>query len=329
MRAVKVPNPEGEKIRYILVEKRVLLSEYKVDHDKKYIYFPVKSETDIPGYKTIEHSFQKREHPPSLDKFDIRSLDIIGDIAVIDIPEEAESQKEDIARALLARKPIKTVVEKSSKVQGEHRTRELTYIMGEQKFETMHKEYGLLFKVHVDTVYFNPRLATERMRIAKMVTPGEVVADMFCGVGPFSLLVSKFSKAEKIYAIDINPHAVTFLKENITLNHCNNVIPILGDAKEKIKIVGHVDRIIMNLPHSAFEFLPAALPCGDIIHYYRITSDIQGEIDNIRQLSGKMGINVDIIDWSTVKSYSPDMEMYRVDIGQLKQKGKKVINNNY
>ncbi|MGD2247830.1 MAG: class I SAM-dependent methyltransferase family protein [Candidatus Methanofastidiosia archaeon] len=318
MHAVKVPKQEGEKIRRILVENKVLLPEYKVDHDKKYIYFPVKSGAGIPGYKTVEHSFQKREHPPSLDTFDIRSLDIIGDIAVIDIPEEAP-HKNDIAKALLARKPIKTVVEKSSKVQGEHRTRELTHIMGEQKFETVHKEYGLLYKVNIDTVYFNPRLATERMRITKMVTPGEVVADMFCGVGPFSLLISKFSKAETIYAIDINPHAIALLKENITLNHCDNVIPILGDSKEKIKTVGHVNRIIMNLPHSAFEFLPVALPCGDIIHYYRITSDIQGEIDNIRLLSGKMGTNIDIIDWSVVKSYSPDMEMYRVDIGQLKK----------
>lgn len=319
MRAVKVPKLKGEKIRRILVEKEILASEYRVDHDKTHIYFPVKE--DIPGLKIVEHSFEKRECLPSLDKFDIRSFDVIGDIAVIDIPEEAISQKEDIAKALLARKSIKTVVEKSSKIKGTFRTRKMKYIKGEKKFETVHKEYGLLFKVNINTVYFNPRLATERMRITKKVTPGEIVTDMFCGVGPFSLMISTFSQAEKVYAIDINPHAVALLRENIALNHCDNIVPILGDAKEKIKKAGKVDRIIMNLPHSSFEFLPAALPYGNIIHYYRITSDIQKEIKNIHQISNNMKINTTIDGWSAVKSYSPDMEMYRVDI-YVKKYGK-------
>jgi len=37
------------------------------------------------------------------------------------------------------------------------------------------------------------------MRIAKKVNPREVVCDMFCGVGPFSIMIAKYSEAEKIY----------------------------------------------------------------------------------------------------------------------------------
>lgn len=312
MLGLKVPKPEGEKLRQILIQKRVLLSDYKIKRDETFIYFPVKE--GFPGYETVECSFEKRmTHPASVRKFGISSFDIIGDIAIVDIPEELQEEKEEIARALLTRKPIKTVVQKISKVQGEFRVRTFQHLLGEEKSETVHTEYGLKFKVDINDVYFNPRLSSERLRIAKKVNPGEVVTDMFCGVGPFSVMISKFSQAEKVYAIDINPAAIQLLKDNLKLNKIRNVIPILGDAQEEIPKIGRTDRIIMNLPQKAFEFLPQALQYGGIIHYYTITPDIQGEVEKIKTLQHE-GITLEIIQYRTVKSYSPDMELYRVDI---------------
>lgn len=305
-----MPRSEGEKVRKILIEKNMLLTNYKIKRNETFIYFPVKE--GIPGYDITECTFEKRApHPGSVKKYGISSFDTIGDIAIVDIPEELQHKKEEIAETLLTRKPINTVVEKVSKVKGEFRTRNYQYILGEKKCETYHKEHGLTFKVDINQVYFNPRLATERLRIAEKVTPGERVTDMFCGVGPFSLMIAKFSPAEKIFAIDINPKAIELLKENLKINNINNVTPILGDAKEEISRVGHTDRIIMNLPQKALEFLPHALQYGDIIHYYTITADMQGEIEKINGLTDG---NCEISHYRTVKSYSPDMELYRIDI---------------
>lgn len=286
------------------------MPNYKIKRDETFISFPVKE--SIPGYETTECTFEQRTpHPESVKKYGISSFDTIGDIAIVDIPEALQHQKKEIAETLLTRKPINTVVEKVSKVKGEFRTRKYQYILGEKKWVTYHKEYGLTFKVDINHVYFNPRLATERLRIAEKVTPGEKVTDMFCGVGPFSLMIAKFSSADKIFAIDINPAAIELLKENLKINNIKNVTPILGDAKEEISKIGHTDRIIMNLPQRAFEFLPHALQYGDIIHYYTITADIQGEIEKIRMLADG---NCEISHYRTVKSYSPDMELYRIDI---------------
>lgn len=312
MRGLKVPKREGEKVRQELIQQGLLLSRYKIKKDEFFIYFPVKE--GIPGYDVVECSFEEKVKPPeSLKKFGISSFDIIGDIAVVDIPEDVQDQRNEIAQALLNRKPIRTVVQKGSKVQGEYRTRTFEYLAGEQKSETVHTEYGLKFKVDISTVYFNPRLATERLRIAQKVEAHEIVTDMFCGVGPFSLMIAQYSEAEKIYSIDINPKAIQLLKENIKLNKIKNVIPILGDAKKEIAKIGSSDRIIMNLPQKTFEFLPEALQYGRIIHYYRITSDLQGEVERIKALATKMR-PIEIIQYCTVKSYAPDMELYRIDI---------------
>lgn len=310
MRGLKVPKQDGEKVRKALIEQGLLVPGYKVLRDELYIYFPVKG--DIPGYDTVDVLFEERiKHPASLQEFGLRSFDIIGDIAVIDIPEG--EKKQDIVTALLSRKPIHTVVQRAP-VNGEFRTRVCQHLGGDQKSETIHTEYGLRFKVDINTVYFNPRLSTERWRIAQKVNPGEIVCDMFCGIGPFSLMIAKYAEAEKIYAIDINPEAIAFLKENIQLNRITNVVPVLGDAKKEIKKIGTVDRIIMNLPQKSFSFLPEALQHGSIIHYYRITADIQGEIDCITQLGDALGIVLTVIQYRTVKSFSPDMDFYRIDI---------------
>lgn len=46
---------------------------------------------------------------------------------------------------------------------------------------------------------------------------------MFAGVGPYSILLAKSKKPAKVIAIDKNPDAVYYLKENISLNSVKNI----------------------------------------------------------------------------------------------------------
>ena len=79
---------------------------------------------------------------------------------------------------------------------------------------------------------------------------------MFAGVGPYSILIAKSKKPSKVLAIDKNPDAVRYLRENIILNSAKNIEAIEGDAREEAKrFAGTADHVIMNLPHNAFEFL--------------------------------------------------------------------------
>lgn len=208
-----------------------------------------------------------------------KSFDIVGDIAVIKVPEEVEEHKRTIAEAVMrANKHVKTVLNQTSPVHGTLRLRELEWIAGEKKTTTIHHEFGCVYKIDLAKAYFSPRLSYERNRIATLVKPGEVVVNMFAGVGCYSIIIARNSEAEKIYSMDINPDAVGLMEENIKLNRVGyRVVPILGDAREVIKgsLRELADRVLMPLPERAYDYIETAnaalKPDGGWIHYYDFT----------------------------------------------------------
>ncbi len=205
-----------------------------------------------------------------------RSFDVVGGIAVIRVPESLRKRNKIIAEAVMqANKHVKTVLLQASPVFDEFRLRKLKWIAGERRTETIHKEHDCVFKVDLAKCYFSPRLSYERMRIARQVQPGEVIVNMFAGVGCFSIVIAKHSQASKIYSIDLNPDAVHFMFENVLLNRVHSRVAVIqGDAKAVIKesLRNCADRVLMPLPEKAYEYLDYALlalkPAGGRIHYY-------------------------------------------------------------
>jgi tRNA (guanine37-N1)-methyltransferase len=209
-----------------------------------------------------------------------RSMDIVGDIAIIEIPPDLHTHKKLIGEAVLTvHKNVKTVLAKAGVVSGTYRVREFSLIAGEPKTETVHKEYNCKYNVDLAKAYFSPRLSYEHKRVASLVQEGETVIDMFAGIGPFSILIAKTHQNVKTYAVDANPSAAGFLKKNIRLNRVEGKVnSILGDAKEVVeaKFRGVADRVVMNLPEKAIEFVDAACkalkPAGGIVHFYCFVS---------------------------------------------------------
>jgi len=113
------------------------------------------------------------------------------------------------------------------------------------------------------------------MRIAELIQPGEVILNMFAGVGCYSISIAKHSEPLKVYSVDVNPSAFQYLHENIRLNRVADVvIPIQGDAKKvtEKELQNVADRVLMPLPERAYEYLGYAMlalkPAGGWIHYY-------------------------------------------------------------
>jgi len=204
-----------------------------------------------------------------------KSYDIVGDIAVIRVPENLKQHSRLIAETVMqTHKRVKTVLRQVSPVSGDLRIRKLKWVAGERRTETVYREFGCFFRVDLAKCYFSPRLSHERMRIAQLVQPSEVVVNVFAGVGCYSILIAKHSRAEKIYSIDISSFAVQHMRENVELNKVwQQVIPIQGDAKEVIeeKLRSVADRVLMPLPERAYEYLEWAVlavkPTGGWIHY--------------------------------------------------------------
>ncbi len=225
--------------------------------------------------KTLKSILKGKLQPQELDNL-IKSYDIIGDVAIIRVPESLKSQSRIIAEAIMqTHKHVKTVLRQASAVSGDFRLRQLEWIAGAKKTETQHREFGCVFRVDLEQCYFSPRLSFERMRVAGLVKLNESVVNMFAGVGSFSVLIAKHSKAETVYSVDVNPAAVKFMRENIRLNRVQRqVIPILSDAKQVAveRLQNMVDRVLMPLPEKAYEYLDFAVVAlkqqGGWIHYY-------------------------------------------------------------
>jgi len=232
-----------------------------------------------------------------------KSIDFIGNIAVVEVPKELWEHRFLIGQAILmAHKHVSSVFAKASSVEGEFRLRKFEHIGGKYITETIHKEYGCLFKLDVEKVYFSPRLSFEHWRVANLIRDSEVVFDMFTGVGPFAILAAKLKNIE-IYAVDINPYCIKYLKENMRLNKLKGKIyPILDDARKiAVKLRGMVDRVIMNHPTQAMKFLDKACisikPEGGIIHFYTFaqTNKINEILKSVKKKITESGRHLDKI----------------------------------
>jgi tRNA (guanine37-N1)-methyltransferase len=165
------------------------------------------------------------------------------------------------------------------------------------------------------------------MRIAQLVKQGEVVINMFAGVGCFSIIIAKHSEASKIFSIDLNPKAVELMRENIILNRVEGrVEAILGDAWKVIetKFRGKADRVLMPLPSKAFEYLDIALLAlrsrGGMIHYYDFIHVKKGEnpenrmIEKIKEKMAHLHIRFKVVSSRIVRAVGPNWFQVVLDL---------------
>jgi tRNA (guanine37-N1)-methyltransferase len=299
-----IPKKLGQKA--IQLVRGLQLFDYSLEINQKNnsIFIPLNKkpnpsilkiiEKDLPQSKILEFNFciRKKQRvipidflaeklPKNLLSYVPKSIDFIGDIAIIEIPKELEENKKLIGEVILnSHKQTNTVLTKSGAVKGLFRIRDLEYLAGENKTTAIYKEYGHQYHVDVAKTYFSPRLSAEHNRVASQVKKGEKIIDLFAGVGPFAIPIASKNERIKVYAIDINPSAIDLLKKNILLNRVEKqVVTFLGDARDIVyeTLSNKADRIIMNLPEKATEFLDVAYnalkPEGGIIHYYSFVYD--------------------------------------------------------
>lgn len=324
MRAVKVKPSEAEKVRKKLSELGMFNSNYHVKRDEKYVYFPIMNEFESKEFEIVEIEMDERNNRKKLRDYlnleNLRSFDVIGDIAIVEIPEEYSNLEKEIGEAILnSHKNINTVLRKDSSVHGEYRVRNTRYICGENKTETLHKEKGVKLKVDVSKVYFSPRLSHERERILEQVKDNEVILGLFSGVGPFPLILAKH-KNVKAYSIELNPLGHKYALENIKLNKLEKkVIAVEGDVREILKKKEYqniADRVTMPLPKDAINFLDCVAPAckkNAIIHFYAFSS--VEELPSLeKQILKLLNRPAEIILTRKVRKFSPEVDQYSFDI---------------
>ncbi|TYJ48577.1 hypothetical protein E1A91_A01G072300v1 [Gossypium mustelinum] len=192
------------------------------------------------------------------------AFETVGHIAHLNLKDEHLTYKNVIAKVVLDKnKPkIQTVVNKIDVIQNDYRTMQLEVLAGNHSLVTTVVENGLRFRVDLAKVYWNSRLATERLRLLCGFNRNDVICDVFSGVGPIAVSAAKIVK--RVYANDLNPFAVEYLERNSVLNKLEKKIKVFNMdgrrfinamfSSEKAHSITHV---VMNLPNDAAEFLDA------------------------------------------------------------------------
>jgi tRNA (guanine37-N1)-methyltransferase len=333
-KCIKVPKSFGEEIRRKLQDRGILDSTLRIIRSDDHIFIPIsddysKESSVIGEFEIIERDMEPIKQIPRTYKelltlpLELKyllpsSFDVVGDVAIIKIPSELEGYKTDIGRALRqANRNIKKVAVDRG-VKGEFRVRDLEAIAGDD-LETVHIENNIRLKMDPSRVFFSPRLASERMRIASLVRKGERILDMFAGVGPFSISIARHAKPSSIVGIDLNPECIRYFNLNISLNGLDGEIETyLGDSRDIVPTLGRFDRIILNLPHSSMDYLGCAMDAAETgwIHLYRImdSENIMSEISRIKDIAACQERRIAITNMREVHNYSPSQHLMVLDV---------------
>jgi tRNA (guanine37-N1)-methyltransferase len=257
MYCIKVSKLEAQKVKLFILKNDLLHSEYKIETDKDYIYFPLTQK--IKNFNYCDKKLAKIEKM----SIDLSSFDHIGDIIIV---QEGTSQ--ETAKKIMKQTGVKVVLMKTGIHKGEFRTQDLEYLAGEKRKETVYKESGTQMRLNVETSYFSPRLSNERLRIAKLVQKNEKILVLFSGVGPYPLVLAKKSNPISIVAVEKNPQAHIYATYNC--RKFKKITCVNLDAKDYVT-TQKFDRVLMPLPKSAEDFLSVAINCckpKGTIHFY-------------------------------------------------------------
>lgn len=337
---LKVPKKQGEAVRKDLVREGIISNEYPIMIEEGCILFPVTR--GFSTFATVERECAKIAKPSKslkealgrvLNETELDSLttsfDIIGDIAIVEIPTELETKETEIGNALLeVHRNIRTILRKMGPMEGEFRVRKVKVIAGEDRTATIYKESGAVMELDVAKVYFSVRLSHERTRIASLVKPNENILALFAGVGPYALVIARKVPSARIVAIELNPDAVSYMRKNIERNRAKNVDAVLGDAREVVMrdYRDFADRVTMPLPKGAQDFLDVAfvgVKDGGIVHFYSF-SGIEKPFEEARAVveraARKCGVGIEIVSERIVRPYSPQTVQVVLDIRVLKNR---------
>ena len=224
----------------------------------------------------------------------------VGDIAIITRPDKK-------AAAELLACGFRTVCY-LEKISGELREPKVRKLAGNGTV-AVHRENGILYKLDVAKAMFSKGNLLERGRLAKLVRPGEVVVDMFAGIGYFALPIAKAQPTARLYCIEKSPVAASYLEENVQANRIRNVAVLQSDCME-VKIPEKAGRVLMGYFPGTEKFLPKAirfLGSEGWVHYHNIYPEGQvpaKPLAEVRAVAKSCGYRVVKAECRVVKSYA-------------------------
>lgn len=325
--AISVARHDAEQALQHLIERGLLDDTRRVSRTEHRVSLPVtEPPKDFPfTFRVVE----QREVVPrdcrtpmeeirarireELSEVDLEMLpdswEKIGDVLILRFPDgfAAKRRAAAIYGDVLG---CRAVLQDTGGISGVMRRPQVEHLWGGQDTETVHIENGVAFRLDPRRVMFSSGNIDERIRMASVASAGEVVVDLFAGIGYFTLPLAVHGTA-RIIACEINPVAAGYLRSSAALNDVDSSVEVReGDCRE-VAPRGIAERVVMGYLRAA-PFLPAAMQVlhagGGVLHYHCTcsTSDFPREpMHDVRRAARNAGRNAELLHGKVVKSYAP------------------------
>ncbi len=236
----------------------------------------------------------------------------LGSVLVVKLPEPLRSHFREIGAAYREELGVAAVLRRRGPIAGDFRVPTTELVAGATT-ETETRENGIVYRFDAARIMFAAGNGNERIRLAREVAPGEIVADLFAGIGYFTLPIAVHSRAERIVACEANPTSFAYLERNLRRNHvAGRVEAVLGPNETALLAEGGFDRVVLG-------FLPSSLPWiarsarlvgsrGGWVHVHEVVDAREGPEGaeaNARGAAERSGARVVASVARVVKTYGP------------------------
>jgi len=257
--------------------------------------------------------------PRNLLSFLPRGWQVLGGVVCVKIPAQLERYRYDVADALLESYPRCSAVVRLHGVEGDCRRPRAELLRGESA-ETVHVENGVRYSIDAERTMFSMGNHAERLRMAGLGR-GEVIVDIFAGVGQLCFPVAVHGGASEVHACELDSNTFSHLLRGIRLNGIQEkVMAYQGDCR-RVAPRGVADRVIMGYVNTTHEYLDTAMAVlktrGGVVHYHETTPQAlvpERPLRRLRQAADVCGREMDVLKWHRVKKYSPGVEHVVFDV---------------
>ncbi|XP_058703815.1 tRNA wybutosine-synthesizing protein 2 homolog isoform X4 [Poecile atricapillus] len=160
---------------------------------------------------------------------------------------------ETVASALGARR----VARRGRVMPDGMRTPRVTLLLGQHGW-VEHVDNGIRYTFDVTKCMFSPGNITEKLRVASLPCSGEVLVDLYAGIGYFTLPFLVHAGAAFVHACEWNSHAVEALHRTLVLNGVRDRCHIHAGDSRQLQLRDVADRVNLGLIPSSEEGWPVA-----------------------------------------------------------------------
>ena len=214
-------------------------------------------------------------------------------------------------------------VARLGEISGKMRESSVEILLGEDDW-VVRRESGVDYGYNLTQCMFSAGNVNERRRMGEVAGAGEVVVDLYAGIGYYSLPMLVHSQVGHVHCCEWNPNAVRALETNLESNGVAERCTVhFGDNRvTAANLEGVADRVVLGLLPSAEDGCALAMAAlrsvGGVLHVHGVAAAgnhdtwAAGVTESLLEMGGKFSIHAAAP--LKVKSYAPHWDHVVLDV---------------